>query len=548
MTVSLSDIVTIKRLVATGNDELWYEDNTMPGTMVELAAASVAGQLDTSDQLVMFEGYQKVFVINGAKLKVADFVNTRLTYHTKLTDPPAKGDILTQATSNATMVVDFVDTTKEFIYGYVTSGTFVTTGGYTVTSNNAKATMNASSFVPDHVTAGPLWYDYTVYPDTKLAGVTTSYGTMPAKAYLGCLYRGRNVLAGNPNYPNQWYMSRVSNPFDYAYFANDDLSPVAGNNANAGEMGDIIRCLIPYKDDYLIFGCSSCIWVMSGDAASGGSLNSLSLTTGIFGANSYCWDDDNNLYFWGNNGLYKSTVPGSPVCLNEASLPKLVNTKAANPSTHRIVLGFDQTRRGILVTITKLSDGTNSCYWYDLRTGGFFPENYPEQCGCYSMLYYAANDKTLAGLLVGCTDGYIRTFDETTKSDDVGATTEAIDSYVNLGPFPLSKDPVKLGVISNLSVVLAGGGPNGSQSDSDSVTLSVFASRVSEQIIEKMHANTGASIINTVTGPNSSGFCRTLVQKIRGSYIGVRLANTTKDKSWAFEQLSGIIKSFSKGR
>ncbi len=126
MAVSITDVIAYRRLVAAGNDELWYEDlNVAAGTMVELAAAN--GDIDTSDQLIMFEGYQKVFVVNGTNLKIADFVNTKLTI-TALTTAPTRGSTVTQATSAATMIVDFVNTAKTEIYGKTTSGTFVTTG------------------------------------------------------------------------------------------------------------------------------------------------------------------------------------------------------------------------------------------------------------------------------------------------------------------------------------------------------------------------------------------------------------------------------------
>jgi hypothetical protein len=277
MAVTLTEATLNKKLVAAGNGEVWYE--VAAGTMTELVAAN--GDIDTTDQLNMFEAYQKVFIVNGTNLKIADFVNTKLTI-TALTTAPTRGSTVTQLTSNATMVVDFVNAAKTEIYGKTTSGTFVTTAGYTLSGGG----MDPETRVPSAVaqaTTTPHWYDYTVYPGG-------SSGSLPDIAYLGVLYRGRIVLSGNTDYPHQWYMSRQSNPYDYAYVANDAQSPVAGGNADAGEIGDIVRCLIAYKDDYLIFGCSNSIWVLRGDPAAGGSLDEVDLTVGIFGANSWCYD------------------------------------------------------------------------------------------------------------------------------------------------------------------------------------------------------------------------------------------------------------------
>ena len=62
-------------------------------------------------------------------------------------------------------------------------------------------------------------------------------------------------------------MSRQANIFDWLYSQADAQTPVAGSNADAGELGDTVKALIPYKDDYLIFGCSQTMWLLRGDPA-----------------------------------------------------------------------------------------------------------------------------------------------------------------------------------------------------------------------------------------------------------------------------------------
>jgi len=327
MAVSLSDKITIRKLVACGNGKVYYE---MPaGTMIELVTSGYS--INTTDQLVMFEGFQKTFVVNGSKLGIADFINTKLT-HDPLGIVHAHGDVLTQG--SATMVVDFTNIAKTATYGYVTSGTFVIT-------TQVIGSGLGSAFNPSAVTAKPHWYAWTVYPGG-------SFGSMPTKAYLGCLYRGRVVLSGNPNAPFQWYMSRQANPWDWQYYTNDAQSAVMGGNSDAGELGDIIRALIPYRDDYLIFGCSTSIWCLMGDPAeASASINEIDLTVGMFGANSWCFDGSGNLYFWGTNGIYKMAIPGLPQCITEVSLPDLVNDEEVDPTTHRITMAFDRIRSGI---------------------------------------------------------------------------------------------------------------------------------------------------------------------------------------------------------
>ena len=549
MAIILTEYANLRRLVTAGTNEIWWEDDVTAGGMVELDTSS--GAIDTTDQLNMFEAYQKVLIVNGANLKIADFGFTKLTV-AALTDNrcPAKGDILTQhqtADNHAYMIVDFVNTARTEIYGYAyydgAATAFLTT--VDIVSNDGIGSMDPNPILNANisaVTAPPHWRDWTPYPDVTIDGVVVSYGSMPDKAYLGCLYNGRAVLAGNPREPNQWYMSRQNNIYDWAYFANDDQSPVYGGQGDLGELSDIIRSLSPYKDDYLNIGCASSAFVMFGDPMHGGELRELTLTTGIFGANSYCWDNNNNFYFWGNNGLYKTTIPGVPVCVSQFKLPRIVKDEAASPATHRITLLYDNDRHGIIVAITVLTTGANSNYWYDLNAideqgiGGFFPESYATDCAIYSGIYYNSNTASLKGLVLGCTDGYIRTFDDTVKNDVPASGVEAIESHVSLGPIPMSNILQREGILSGIDLTVAGGGIGGSQSDSDDVDFKVYTARTSEQVLERLYANTNPNFAGTFAGPgNVRGTTRR--QTVRNAYLGLRLQNTTAGESWAFEDL-----------
>jgi len=530
MAVTLTDVITYRRLVAAGNDEIWYEDlDVAAGTMTELSAAN--GDIDCTDQLNMFEAFQKVFIVNGTNFKVADFVNTKLT-HSALTTAHAKGDVLTQATSAATMIVDFTNTAKTTTYGFVTSGTFNT-------SNAITGSGSGTGFTPSAVTANPHWYDWTVYP----GGAS---GTMPDIAYLGCLYRGRCVTSGNTNYPHQWYMSKIGDPWDWAYSSTDPLTAVAGSSADAGEIGDIIRALIPYKDDYLIFGCASTIWVLTGDPAAGGEIDEVDLTVGMFGANSWCFDGEGNLYFFGTGGIYKIPLGFRNVeNLTEISLPNLVSDEDADPSTHRIIMEYDRKRHGILICITKLSDGSNSNYWYDLNLKGFYPEDYPDECGSYSLFYYAAIDNDYADLLVGSKDGYIRKFDETAKDDDIGGSDQAISSYTVWPIQHLTEDNDKEGKLTSLTIELSGGASGGTFSDTDGVSYEIHVGKDAETVIEDIKDGATAFTSGTLSGTGRKARIRT---KVRGAWLGIKFYNSTATETWAVNKIFGDIKEAGKIR
>lgn len=532
MVVNLSDIITYKRLVTAVNNEVWYEMSA--GDLTELSAAN--GDIDCTDALIMFELYQKVFVANGANLKVIDFLNKKIVDANGFTNKPAKGDLVYQnGTSPATILVDYIDSANNVLYGYTVAGTIETSTAITTAAGGGGNVILPS---PDSVTSNPHWYDWTPYDND-----TTTYGSMPSKAYLGCNYRGRAVLAGHPAYPYQWYMSRVNNPWDWNYADRDALSAVAGNNAEAGEIGDIVRCLIPYKDQYLIFGCANSIWYLRGDpAAASGAIDDLDRTIGIFGANSWCLSSD-SLYFWGTGGIYKSvltpTGPGRPELLTAFSLPNIVQDEAPDPSTHRITMVYDRDRLGILIYITTLADGTNSNYWYDLRTEGFFPEEYPEECAVYSSLYYDANDKDYSGVLLGTRDGYVDKFDDSAKDDDIGASDEAISSHCTLPITKLSQDEDREAICKSMTIVTAGGASGGEFSGTDTVDYERHVADDAETCLENIIDGDTAFDSGTITG---SGRANRIRDRIRGKYLGIKLENTDTDETWAIDQVQIDIK------
>lgn len=523
-----TDNATIKKLFAIGNNEMWYEDSE--GSMASLSVAcSTASGIATTRQMTAFEGYSKVFVVNGSILRVADFINTKLATADILPSAslayPRKGTVLTGATSSAQMVVDYVTAADSAaaIYGYVTAGTFssveIVTGTDVATSTAVSITLNAVPVSSPHI------YNWTRYANSS------SFGTMPEKSYLSCLYRGRTVLAGNPAYPNQWYMSRQANPWDFAYKATDSQTPVAGNNADAGETGDIIRCLIPYGDDYLVFGCASEIWLLRGDPAAGGSMDRLNGTTGIFGPYSWCFDSARNLYFWGNQGVYRMSPDfTSIVNLTQNVLPNITKDEAANPDTHRITFGYDQLREGIIICITNLTTGVSAAYWYDIRTEGFFPESYPQSNSAYSQYYYNANATSLADLLVGCTDGYIRVFDDSAKDDDTGATDTAISSHVLIGPIAIGQDPDGRGRMQTLTVVTG--------RDTDAADCEIYAKDTAEEIVDSYAA--ASTPFNTIS--LAAGRPQKFRPRTRAGYLGLAIKNAASTETWSFEKAVATIK------
>jgi len=536
-----TDKIYSKKLIAVAANQLWYEDSS--GSMIELSAAN--NDIDVNNSLQIFEAFQKVFIVNEANFKVADFANIKL--HTTDITPedkvyPRHGTLITASggtASGAQMVVDYITVLDGdcYVYGQrITDAEFASGDICTasITEGSVSFTLDAAEV------AGPHWYDWTIY------GNDSSYGTMPNKARLSCLYRGRAVLSGNPQYPNQWYMARIGNPWDFNYDSLDALSAVAGNNADAGEIGDIINALIPYKDDFIIFGCANTMWVMVGDPASGGSIDELDLTVGIFGPKSWCFDSSGNLYFWGTGGVYVCPYsggrPSKPKLLTGLNLPKIIKDEAVDVTTHRIILAYDPYRDGILIFITKLSDGSNSNYWYDLKTEGFFPESYPNECGVYSAFYYTSTDNTKTDLILGGFDGYMRKFDDSAKDDDSGDSDTTINSYFTL-IHPLGDGEDIKGKLTSLTVTTAGGASGGDFGDSDGVSYEYHSGDDAETVLEDMIDGATARESGTLS---TTGRQSRIRKRIKGHFLGLKFYNSTASETFAIEKITGEIKAAGK--
>ena len=507
-----------KKVCSAANNGFYYDNDDSPPKQVVLAGLT----LDTSKAITMFELDQKVYIANDTILKVVDFVNTKLTLDTAMTVPPRRGQAITQANSNATMIVDYVAKgALTVIYGRTTSGTFTTNAADTLSGDTMSPTTRYPTAVGLPTT--PHHYTWGVYADCVS---TDEFGSMPTRATIGDRWRGRACLTGNSIDPHQWYLSRQLNPYDMMYGEDDEQAAVAGTNAKAGRVGDIVTASIPYSDDYKLYGSVGDLWVSRGDPAAGGSLDKLIEGIGIISQSAWCFDDAGNLYILDLKGMYKITVGLAAIePMTSDKIPNFAKDLALNPETQRIVLSFDPAEQGIVISVTTIETGANVNYFYDLQSGGFSPETYPVQDAIICSHYYDADDPEQRRLLFGCYDGHIRILDPASKSDDTGSmaipATVAIDSYVLLGPVMIGGNHNFQGRMNSLTVVTAGGKAGGTVPDSDDVAYDVYVGDDAETVMEKADADTPI-FGGVIPAP---GRAKRIRRKARGVFMAVRLGN-----------------------
>jgi len=259
-------------------------------------------------------------------------------------------------------------------------------------------------------------------------------GTLPENTKLVAVYRGRLVLAVQPDNPSIWFMSRTLDPLDWDFNAEPlTTAPYAGTNATFGQPGDAIVALIPYLDDYLIFGCAKSMWIMEGDPGYGGRVQNLTRQVGILGARAWCFDENESLYFLGNGGLYRiSQLPGRPEHIRPNALIGLLDRIDAGNTL--VQLTYDEFRKYVRIFLTPVDGSPGTHVVYDIQHDALFLDQYPADMQPWSAIGGTGPCDDERRTLIGGNDGFIRTFNDAADADD-GASINAYFDSAPLQPF-----------------------------------------------------------------------------------------------------------------
>jgi len=361
---------------------------------------------------------------------------------------------------------------------------------------------------------------------------TSAAGDMPLDASgntgrLLALYRNRLVVSGLPEDPQNWFMSASGNPrnFDYDPSPSSALQAVAGNNSDAGLVGDIITALIPHGDDTLIFGGDHTIWKLSGDPAEGGRIDNISYSAGILGQDAWTRDTFGNTYIMSTNGLMR--IPVGSNTPEPISAGRLDSTfRSIDRSVLRTILVWDRDREGLYIfTVTAgQPDDAPTAYWYDARTDSFWPLVFPTIIGPTAVLVFDGDAADDRALLMGGRDSFIRTPDITAKDDAVTTGVEAVESFVDIGPVH-SESTAERVVVTDLQCTLS--------EDSDAVQLQVYAGQQPEQSIKSMTIRAVKTLL--------AGFNGAMRQRITAGAVRLRLYQNTLNSSWSYERGDMVV-------
>ena len=494
-------------LVAASGGNVYREE--LPGQIT----GAVSGGSVSSDKMLMGQARQN-------KVYIADWTDARTSGTDGVMD--ATGLELTAASvadwtavgiGVATDVVVITDA-----LGDVDAGTYeiasVVEAKLTLASSAGGA--GACSF---RVERAPVVYD-GIADSLDLMSATT--GTMPVGCPLVALYRDRLVWAGSYTEPQIVTMSRQGDPHDYDISQEDPQRAVSGSLSDAGKFAAPLTAMAPFSDDMMVFWGRSQTWVLRGDMAFGGQIDSVSYDIGCIAPGAWTWTPEGALVFLSHAGLYVLApgAQGVPESLSRERLPQeLLNIDVTSNTP---LIGYSIQNQGIYILNVPASGagGTLLSYehwFYSWRFGAFWPMTLSESHAPLSVLdrkfMMSAGDSTF---ILGGQDGYIRGFHKDNAADD----GEEIVSYCNLGPYRLSKDPTREGIITGMVPVMA--------EDSGRVDWILYVDTTNETTAKSLSSRANGSF----TG---GGLQYRPSVRVRGAAAMMRLKNGEVNEAWAYE-------------
>jgi hypothetical protein len=289
---------------------------------------------------------------------------------------------------------------------------------------------------------------------TPSAGTETK--TTLGRYTLAASWRGRLVLGNDIQNPQNFAMSKAGDPTNWDYTGTSPARAFAGNASTAGLIGDPITALIPASDDIFLIGGDHHLWRVLGDPADGGSINVVSDAIGVLGANAWTKSPEGIIYFVGTTGLFRvSPTGGTPELLSSHTYNQFFG--AINRKSQYVTLAWDRDRLGCHIFVTPIaSTGTAGTHlFFDIREGGFWPQQYPDSHGPISAAIYDGDNPTDRYVMLGGRTGFVQILSNTNRRDD----STPISCYLKLGPIqpnPPNGDAIATGMDLTVGEVFTG--------------------------------------------------------------------------------------------
>lgn len=340
------------------------------------------------------------------------------------------------------------------------------------------------------------------------------------RANLIALYGGRIVL-NDPGSPQNLYMARINDPFDWdtsVFSDSDNQAAVVFGSSEMGLIGDTITSLAPYSDQAMAIGCQHELYVLVGDPGFGGALNNVSRKVGVVSGDAMVYGPDKTLYFISETGLYRIAPNQYNIDFsNRISRGKLDKTfMKLDAEKNRIQLLWDVELDGLWIFITPFATGATQHWFWDLRTESFQPQVLPDTSGPTAVMEFKSKTSDERHVLMGTRAGYVIRFNKDIKDDDGGASSAvAIDSHVLIGPINPFADEGLMCDFDAIEVNL--------DEQSDDVQVDILVGDTVEGALASTPFNLGTA---------SAGRNNRFMNRASGYAAFLRLSNNTASQTW----------------
>jgi hypothetical protein len=354
-------------------------------------------------------------------------------------------------------------------------------------------------------------------------------GSPPTFCNLNCNWRGRLVIAGDINNQQNFYMSRLGDPYDWNYAATDEAAAVAGNLSLAGQIGEPINSLIPFSDDYLLIGCTNSMWMWQGDPAAGGTLVEVSNKFGMFSANSWVRDPIGQLYFVATGGLYQVNPLWEyyrpPELMSGQNMDEFFQLLSRTNSN--VFLQWDINHKYLyIINAGTVSTEDNLHLVYDARNQGLWPQSYAAAGirPSASCAIEGVTSTTLNTVALGDYNGNYWKYDPSALTD--GSST--ISTSITFGPWNPFPDHNS---IMNCMTLDLGELLQTDPSTAWNASITVIGGPTAADVTE-FNTEQNSAVLSTTLDRRQT-FIR---NRIYGSWFAFNISNTTASTYWSFEK------------
>lgn len=402
--------------------------------------------------------------------------------------------------------------------------------GWTATTNvtGEEPELNVTGLVRSSANNQKMYFvdgtNYVYYdpPTNEVRTWSATSGTLPEddegnRARLIATWRGRTVLSGLLRDPQNWFLSKVSDPYNFEYAPSPitKTDAVAGNNSPLGLIGDVVTGLVPYTDDVLIFLGDHTIYAMKGDPADGGQIDLISDITGAAFGEAWCKDPYGNVYFFGSKpSVWRMGGANQPERISQPIEPLL---KDINTGTNVIRLVWNDTEQSVYVYVTPDdAPGVTTHYVWEYRSNSWNKDKFGNTShNPLCCVAFDGNDADDRAVLIGSWDGYVRFLDPNASDDD----GTPIQSYVFIGP--ILTQTIDTMLLKEIQYVMA--------TASGQVTWEIYSGSTAEAALAAAARKSGTA---------SGGRNGTQPVRVADHAIYIKISATTR---WAMEVVRAVF-------